>query len=179
MVVKGLHFSLVDSINKPPMAPSHFLNRCWLLICEVLWHSSESSFKGSAEATILYNDFENYIFKIITTSPRACELKVDHLLMDITAGYLLQCSVEIIASMFIASQSSFDWQVLSYTEDCFRDKCSKLWKLVYSIEYIDYMSDFVVIDFIVKWQHFDCIALMIMNLYMNMYIFDVIKFILN
>ena len=38
--------------------------------------------------------------------PGASELKVDHLLMDITAGYLLQGSVEIIASMFIASQSS-------------------------------------------------------------------------
>ena len=36
---------------------------------EVLWSSPESSIIASAQATILYNEFENDIFKIIATSP--------------------------------------------------------------------------------------------------------------
>ena len=36
------------------MAPSHYLNQCWLLISEVLWHSHKSSFTASAPAAILY-----------------------------------------------------------------------------------------------------------------------------
>ena len=48
----------------------HYLNQCWLLISEVLWHSSESNFTASAQATVLYNEFENYSFKITATSPR-------------------------------------------------------------------------------------------------------------
>ena len=30
-------------------APSHYLNQCWLIIREVLWHTSESSFAGIAQ----------------------------------------------------------------------------------------------------------------------------------
>ena len=41
-----------------------------LLISEVLWDSPESNFTVSGQATILYNEFENYPFKVTTTSPR-------------------------------------------------------------------------------------------------------------
>ena len=42
-------------------AISHYLNQCWLFIIEVLWHSLESNFSASAEATILYKmSFKNY-----------------------------------------------------------------------------------------------------------------------
>ena len=51
-------------------APSQYLNKCWLLINEVLGHSPESSFAVSAEATIHYNEFENYTFKNTAASPR-------------------------------------------------------------------------------------------------------------
>ena len=44
------------------MAQSHFLNQCWLLISEVLWHFPESNFTASAQATMLHNKFENYTF---------------------------------------------------------------------------------------------------------------------
>ena len=47
--------------------PSHYLNLCWLIIKCVVWHSSESNFT-SAQVTILYNEFENHTFKIITFS---------------------------------------------------------------------------------------------------------------
>ena len=45
------------------MTPSHQLNQCWLLISEVVWPSAESNFAASAQATIQYNEFENYIQK--------------------------------------------------------------------------------------------------------------------
>ena len=49
---------------------SHDLNQCWLLDHEALWHSQNNSTE-SAQAIILYNEFENYTFEIIATSPRA------------------------------------------------------------------------------------------------------------
>ena len=49
---------------------SHYLNQCLLLISRVLWHSPENNFTGSGPDTTLYDEFENYIFKNITTSPR-------------------------------------------------------------------------------------------------------------
>ena len=52
------------------MAPSDYLKQCWLLITEVLRHSPKSNFTASAQATILYNEFENYMFEIITTFPK-------------------------------------------------------------------------------------------------------------
>ena len=50
-------------------APSHYLNQCWPLISGILWHSSESNSTVSAQATILYNEFENSTFIITVTSP--------------------------------------------------------------------------------------------------------------
>ena len=44
-------------------APSHYLNRFWFLISEVLWHAHKSNFTASAQAIILYNEFENYTSK--------------------------------------------------------------------------------------------------------------------
>ena len=53
-------------------APNHNLNQCWFLISEALWHSFESNFTASAQATILYTciEFQNYISKIAATSSR-------------------------------------------------------------------------------------------------------------
>ena len=52
------------------MTPSHYLNHHWLLINETLWHSPECKSTACAWATILYNEFENYTFKIMATSAR-------------------------------------------------------------------------------------------------------------
>ena len=43
------------------MAPSHYLNQCWLLISQSLWHSPEWNIPASGQAIVLYNEFENYI----------------------------------------------------------------------------------------------------------------------
>ena len=52
------------------MAPSHYLNQCWVIINEVPWFSSESNFTESAHTTILYLGFENQTFRITAISPR-------------------------------------------------------------------------------------------------------------
>ena len=49
-------------------APSHYLNQCWLLIIVNLWHSPESISTANVQATILYNNFENYTSKITAAS---------------------------------------------------------------------------------------------------------------
>ena len=48
---------------------SHYLNQIWVLICEVLWHSSESNSTASADATIRCNEFENYLLEIELMCP--------------------------------------------------------------------------------------------------------------
>ena len=48
------------------MAPSHYLNQCWLLICEAMLHLLESNFTASAQ--VPSNEFEKYAFKISAIS---------------------------------------------------------------------------------------------------------------
>ena len=52
------------------IAPNHYLNQCWLILSEVLWHSPEINFTASAQATILHNEVDNYTLEITGTSPR-------------------------------------------------------------------------------------------------------------
>ena len=52
------------------MARSHYLNQCWLLICEVLWHSSGSNYTASTQAITLYTEFQNHTIKSTASSPR-------------------------------------------------------------------------------------------------------------
>ena len=64
-------------------APSHYLNRCWLLTDEFLWHLHGTNFTVNAQATILYNGFENLTFKLLQHLPGASALthwgRVTHL----------------------------------------------------------------------------------------------------
>ena len=50
-------------------APSHYLNQCWVIVSGVHWHSPKNNSSMNVQATILYNRFENYIFKIASISP--------------------------------------------------------------------------------------------------------------
>ena len=52
------------------MAPSNYLNQCWLLISEVLRFSPESNVTLNAQANIQYNEFVNHNFEFTATSPR-------------------------------------------------------------------------------------------------------------
>ena len=47
------------------MAPSHYLNECWHLISEVLWHSPESNFTVSAQGLPSYYYSVWWVLKII------------------------------------------------------------------------------------------------------------------
>ena len=53
-------------------APSHYLNQCWLLSSEVLWHSPESNFTASGQASksVWRVWKQNYTLKITATFPR-------------------------------------------------------------------------------------------------------------
>ena len=42
------------------MAPSHYLNQCWLIISEVFWHPPEGNFTGNVQAIYSWYEFENY-----------------------------------------------------------------------------------------------------------------------
>ena len=52
------------------MAPSHYLNQCWLIISKVQWHSSECNFTRDTSGTSHWNQLENYLFRILLKSPR-------------------------------------------------------------------------------------------------------------
>ena len=45
------------------IVPIHYLNQCWLLIIEVMWHSSHSKFAANTQAATLYQ--EKYILLIL------------------------------------------------------------------------------------------------------------------
>ena len=52
------------------MAPSHYLNQCWLITSMVQWHSYEGSFTRDTSAIDHYNQLKNYSSKIYFESPR-------------------------------------------------------------------------------------------------------------
>ena len=52
------------------MAPSHYLNQCWLIISQVLWHLPEDNFTQNTQYIHPWYEFENHKFKEIATSPR-------------------------------------------------------------------------------------------------------------
>ena len=57
-------------------APSHYLNQCWLLISEVLWHSSENKSTARAQAIILHNELKSYVGKLLSYHPGAIVLSL-------------------------------------------------------------------------------------------------------
>ena len=58
------------------MAPNHYLNQCWLIISEDLWHSLEDNSIGNAQEIYPWYEFENWILKITATSPRGQWVKL-------------------------------------------------------------------------------------------------------
>ena len=52
------------------MAPSHYLNQCWLMISEVLWHSPDSNFTENTWDIYCLNEFEISLFETVVKSPR-------------------------------------------------------------------------------------------------------------
>ena len=116
------------------MAPSHYLSNQWgLLICEVLWHSSENNFIVKAQLTIyiLYIDiwtwlsFKNYTLKITARSSRGQWVKsviAPHMLQILSFWtFLLNCAdvnatKHLWCSITIGSGNGLvpDWQCPNY-----------------------------------------------------------------
>ena len=51
-------------------APSHYLNKCWRITNEVLWHSRKDIFTENAQDSYLWYEFDDYWFKITASSPQ-------------------------------------------------------------------------------------------------------------
>ena len=60
--------------------PSHYLNQCWLIITKALRYSPEDNFTGKAQDIYPWYEFENYSFKITSTSPSDQWLNVEVLM---------------------------------------------------------------------------------------------------
>ena len=56
-------------------APSHYLDQCWLMISEVLWHSPDSNFTENTLDIYHWNDFEIYSFETVVKSHRGQWIK--------------------------------------------------------------------------------------------------------
>ena len=56
-------------------SPSLYLDQCWLIISEVLCHSSEGNLTGNASDVYPWYEFENYKFEFAAGSPRAQSIK--------------------------------------------------------------------------------------------------------
>ena len=73
--LKKMHLKMASAKWRPSclglnvlMAPSHYLNWCWLIINGVLWQQSKTDITGSIQYINLLTEFEKYIYKIIYTS---------------------------------------------------------------------------------------------------------------
>ena len=51
-------------------APSRYLNQCWVIINEVLWHPTNGNSTGYAQDIYPWHEFENYQSKITLASSR-------------------------------------------------------------------------------------------------------------
>ena len=59
------------------MPSGHYLNQCWLIIGEVLWHSLEDNLSNQDISP--WYEFENYKFKIAATSPWDQRVKISNI----------------------------------------------------------------------------------------------------
>ena len=89
----------------------HYLNHCWFIISEVLWHSPEMNFIASAETTILYNEFENCLLKLL---PHFSELKwqqaVHVSLSTLCGNHAVVCGKYFVKKKNVLTGS--DWEPL-------------------------------------------------------------------
>ena len=78
-------------------APSHYLNQCWLINNEVLWHLHEGNFTGNAQEIDPWLEFQNYQFKITATFLRGQWVKNMFLLIWCLVLLLTNAGLWIIA----------------------------------------------------------------------------------
>ena len=74
------------------MAPSQYLNQCWLIISKVLRHSSEDIIMRRFEDTNQESKIEDDIFKITLRSPRGQWVDTLHMVLNNSDYLLTACS---------------------------------------------------------------------------------------
>ena len=79
------------------MAPSHYLNQCWLIISEVLWQSPRGNFTRYTSATNHQNYLEHYFSKMLLKSSRGQWVKHYH---HISRGTMI-CVWEVLAYLSV------------------------------------------------------------------------------
>ena len=86
-------------------APICCQDQCWLIINDILLHSSEGNFTGNAQDSHLWNELENYWLKITTASRRNQPLYI------YTYIYVCVCvnNDHASASHQIGSDDTFWW----------------------------------------------------------------------
>ena len=72
-------------------APSHYLNQCWLVIKEVLWHSFQGDVCLNTHNLNSKIVLEIYTFEIMATSPRGQCVKIDSM-HAWNMSYLQRCT---------------------------------------------------------------------------------------
>ena len=91
---------LVPAGTKP--LPELLLN----VTSEIQWHSHENKFT-SAQATILYNEFENYIFKFTATSTRVQQVNC-----PLVGTHLTLCSQILISQHWCVLNHWLKWWIM-------------------------------------------------------------------
>ena len=68
---QGSRSTLAQVMAWCPTAPSHYLNQCWQMTSEVLWHSPDNNFIENTYNNIYrWNEFEIYQFETVVKFPR-------------------------------------------------------------------------------------------------------------
>ena len=65
---EGSRSTLVQVMACCLMAPSHYLNQCWLIVTKVQWCSSEGNFAWDITSISHWNSLENYFSRILLKS---------------------------------------------------------------------------------------------------------------
>ena len=93
-------------------APSHYLNRCWLLISKVLWHSLESNGTASKDVK-LSNGVGIYAFKMIDTFPLGQRAKKKRVITISTK--LFYGNISWTSHCILSSQYSRDIRTIKHS----------------------------------------------------------------
>ena len=83
-------------------APSNYLNKCWLIIAKVLWHSFDNRFSTYAQPSITEIRFEIGYLKFYSDLPGANEL--NHIQQDSYQSWWWQSGIRICQSILTRGQ---------------------------------------------------------------------------
>ena len=105
------------------MAPSHYMNQCWLLICVVLWHSLESNYVGNAQVFFIIIGIWKLHWKLLPHLLWAIELNFLSPEIHVHIGDLFRWCFDAIIGPH-DNLLPFRFQVITSDNDDFFANCS-------------------------------------------------------